>query len=34
MLNCPIWSEDKQLKKQAAVEVLTTPELLVRLGVK
>jgi predicted nucleic acid-binding protein len=33
-LNCPIWSEDKELKKQSAVEVLTTPELLVRLGVK
>lgn len=33
-LNCPIWSEDKLLKKQSRVEVLTTPELLSKLGLK
>ncbi|HIG98530.1 TPA: hypothetical protein HA231_03860 [Candidatus Woesearchaeota archaeon] len=33
-LNCLIWSEDKLLKKQPRVEVLTTPELLSKLGLK
>jgi predicted nucleic acid-binding protein len=33
-LNCPIWSEDKLLKKQSRVEVLNTPEILERLGLK
>lgn len=33
-LNCPIWSEDKALKKQARVEVFSTPELLSKLGLK
>lgn len=33
-LNCPIWSEDKLLKKQSRVEVLNTPELLAELGLK
>lgn len=33
-LNCPIWSEDKLLKKQTRVEVLSTPELLSKLGLK
>lgn len=27
-LNCPIWSNDKQLKKQQAVKVISTTELL------
>ena len=29
---CPIWSEDKRLKKQSEVEVLNTRELLEKLG--
>ena len=33
-LNCPIWSEDKLLKKQSRVKVLNTPELLAELGLK
>lgn len=33
-LGCPIWSEDKLLKKQTRVEVLSTPELLSKLGLK
>ena len=33
-LNCPIWSEDKLLKKQSIVKVLNTPELLTVLGLK
>ncbi len=31
-LNCPIWSEDKLLKKQDKVVVLNTKELLSKLG--
>jgi len=31
-LNCPIWSEDKLLKKQDKAEVLNTKELLEKLG--
>jgi predicted nucleic acid-binding protein len=27
-LNCPIWSEDKRLKKQSRVKVLSTRELM------
>ncbi len=27
-LNCPLWSEDKILKKQGSIKVLTTSELL------
>ena len=27
-LNCPIWSNDKKLKKQDKVKVITTKELL------
>ncbi|ODS35641.1 MAG: hypothetical protein A7316_00690 [Candidatus Altiarchaeales archaeon WOR_SM1_86-2] len=30
--NCPIWSEEKRLKEQPSVEVLSTKELLKRLG--
>lgn len=33
-LNCPIWSEDKLLKKQSRVKVFNTPELLAGLGLK
>lgn len=33
-LGCPIWSEDKLLKKQSRVEVLSTPELLSKLGLR
>lgn len=33
-LNCPLWSEDKLLKKQSRVKVLNTPELLAELGLK
>lgn len=33
-LNCPIWSEDKLLKKQSRAKVLNTPELLAELGLK
>ena len=33
-LNCPIWSEDKLLKKQSKIKVLNTPELLAMLGLK
>ncbi len=33
-LNCPIWSEDKLLKKQSKVKALNTPELLAELGLK
>lgn len=33
-LGCPIWSEDKLLKKQSTVKVLNTPELLAELGLK
>ena len=29
--NCPIWSEDLELKKQSVVRVLTTAELLKEL---
>lgn len=31
-LNCPIWSEDKLLKRQDKVVVLNTKELLSKLG--
>lgn len=27
-LNCPIWSEDKHFKKQRAIKILTTKEVL------
>lgn len=33
-LNCPIWSEDKELKKQSKVKVYSTSELLKELGLK
>ncbi len=33
-LNCPIWSEDKLLKKQLRVKVLNTPELMTELGLR
>ena len=33
-LNCPIWSEDKDLKKQSKVKVYSTSELLKELGLK
>lgn len=33
-LGCPVWSEDKLLKKQSRVEVLSTAELLSRLGLR
>ena len=33
-LNCPLWSEDKLLKKQSRVKVLNTRELLAELGLK
>lgn len=31
-LNCPIWSEDKRLKKQSKVKVFSTSELLKKFG--
>ena len=31
-LNCPLWSEDKSLKKQGKVRVLSTSELIKMLG--
>jgi|SRR3989338_1213390 len=31
-LNCPIWSEDKALKKQSKVKVYSTSELLKEIG--
>lgn len=31
-LGCPLWSNDKRLGEQAWVEVLSTPEVLRRLG--
>ena len=33
-LNCPIWSEEKRLKKQSKVRVYNTVELLKELGLK
>ncbi len=33
-LNCPIWTEDKELKQQSKVKVFTTSELLKELGLK
>jgi predicted nucleic acid-binding protein len=30
-LHCPVWSDDKRLKKQDVVEVISTSELLERL---
>mgnify|MGYP001614061177 CR=1 FL=1 len=33
-LNCPIWSEEKRLKKQSKVKVYNTVELLKELGLK
>ena len=33
-LNCPIWSEDKVLKKQSKVKVYSTSELLREVGLK
>ena len=33
-LNCPIWSEDKLLKKQSKVKVYSTSDLLKELGIK
>ena len=32
MLSCPIWSNDKELKKQDSVKVISTSELLKLLG--
>jgi predicted nucleic acid-binding protein len=31
-LNCPIWSEDKELKRQSKVNVLSTGELIELIG--
>jgi len=31
-LNCPIWSEDKRLKKQTLVKIINTTELIRELG--
>ena len=31
-LNCPIWSEDKDLKQQDQIKVLSTKELIEHLG--
>jgi len=31
-LNCPIWSEDKRLKKQTLVKIINTIELIRELG--
>lgn len=31
-LNCPLWSEDKELRRQSRVKVLSTKELLKLLG--
>jgi len=33
-LGCPLWSEEKKLKKQSKVKVYNTPELLQELGLK
>jgi len=33
-LNCPIWSEEKKLKKQLEVKVVNTSELIEELGLK
>ncbi len=33
-LGCPIWSEEKKLKRQSRVKVFNTPELLQELGLK
>lgn len=33
-LNCPIWSEEKKLKKQSKVKVFNTSELLKEIGLK
>lgn len=33
-LDCPIWSEEKRLKKQSKVKVYNTVELLKELGLK
>jgi len=33
-LNCPIWSEDKSLKKQSEVKVFNTKELIEKLGLE
>ena len=32
-LNCPLWSEDKALKKQSRIRVLNTKELIMELGI-
>ena len=32
--NCAIWSDEKALKKQSKVKVLTTSELVKELGLK
>lgn len=33
-LNCPIWSEDKDLKKQNTIKIISTSELMQEIGDK
>ena len=33
-LNCPIWSNDKALKEQSVIKVLSTSELIEEMGLK